>query len=206
MKTTYLGYGDGWLPAGAFWRLLATLLDIALYCGICTLLALPAGLSFDASALWGGIDDLARAVSDPIWSGHASGILGLWIALWWCYFIVSWGLLGASPGKWAFGLRIIDYHQRCPIGPARAALRLVAYAVSSITFEWGHVLIVLRQDRRALHDILAGTRVVRRSPRRIRNSQVSEAKDETPNNETAADEEFPEAPEPTEEHGPPTDR
>lgn len=188
MKTTYLGYGDGWLPAGAFWRLLATILDIALYCGICTLLALPAGLSFDTSALWGGIDDLARAVSDPIWSGHASGIIGLWIALWWCYFIVGWGLLGTTPGKWAFGLRIIDYHQRCPIGPARAALRLAAYAVSSVTFEWGHLLIVLRQDRRALHDILAGTRVVRRSPRRSRTREIEDAPEEIPGDEMTAEE------------------
>ena len=108
---------------------------------------------------------MAKAASDSVWLGHASSILGLWIALWWCYFVVGWGLLGATPGKWAFGLRIMDYHQRCPIGPARALLRLAAYMVSSVTFEWGHLLMLIRSDRRTLHDVLAGTRVVRKSKR-----------------------------------------
>jgi len=157
---------DGWVPAGAGRRGLATLLDMALYCSLCALLATPVGRQFDWGAALGGIDDFARTVSDHIWLAHASGILGLWVALWWCYFVVGWGLLGATPGKWAMGLRIMDYRQHCPIGPARALLRLAAYCVSSVTLEWGHFLILIRTDRRALHDILAGTRVVRRTKQR----------------------------------------
>lgn len=165
---THALYADeGWRPAGALRRLLATLLDMAVYCSLCMLLAVPVEQSFDWSALWGGIDAIARATSDRAWLDHASSVLGLCIALWWCYFVVGWGLLGATPGKWAMGLRIVDYRQRCPIGPARAMLRLAAYCVSSITFEWGHLMILVRNDRRALHDVLAGTRVVRR-PRRSR--------------------------------------
>jgi uncharacterized RDD family membrane protein YckC len=159
---------DGWAPAGAGRRGVATLLDIVLYCGLCALLAIPVSRQFDWGAARGGIDNLARAVSDHIWLAHASGILGLWVALWWCYLVVGWGLLGATPGKWAMGLRIMDYRQHCPIGPARALLRLAAYCVSSVTFEWGHFLILIRTDRRALHDILAGTRVVKRSKRAVR--------------------------------------
>ena len=52
---------EGWQPAGAFWRLLATLLDMALYCGLCTLIAVPVGQAFDWSALWGSIDEIANA-------------------------------------------------------------------------------------------------------------------------------------------------
>lgn len=158
-----LDFADGWRPAGVSWRLAATLLDMAMYCGLCVLLAIPVSQKFDWSAAWGGIDQLARATSDPQWLAHASGILGLWIALWWCYFVVGWGLLGATPGKWAVGLRITDYRQRYPIGPTRALLRLAAYCVSSMTFEWGHMLMLIRYDKRTLHDILAGTRVVRKS-------------------------------------------
>jgi len=158
-----LDFADGWRPAGVSWRLAATLLDMAMYCGLCALLAIPVSQKFDWSAAWGGIDQLARATSDPQWLAHASGILGLWIALWWCYFVVGWGLLGATPGKWAVGLRITDYRQRYPIGPTRALLRLAAYCVSSMTFEWGHMLMLIRYDKRTLHDILAGTRVVRKS-------------------------------------------
>ena len=158
-----LDFADGWRPAGFTWRLAGTILDMAMYCGLCMLLAIPVSKKFDWSAAWGGIDQLAKATSDPQWLAHASGILGLWIALWWCYFVVGWGLLGATPGKWAVGLRITDYRQRYPIGPTRALLRLAAYCVSSMTFEWGHMLMLIRYDKRTLHDILAGTRVVRKS-------------------------------------------
>lgn len=161
---------DGWPPAGVLRRAPATILDIALYVALCALLAVPVSSRFDWSIAWSGIDNVARAASEPSWLGHASGIVGLWIALWWCYFIVGWGLLGATPGKWACGLRIIDHHQRCPIGPVRAMLRLAAYSVSSVTLGWGHLLVVFRSDRRALHDILAGTRVVRKPRRRKRES------------------------------------
>ncbi len=154
---------EGWRPAGALRRLFATLLDMAVFCGLCMLLAIPIEQTFEWSALWGGFDDIARAASNREWLSHASSVLGFWIALWWCYFIVGWGLLGATPGKWAMGLRIVDYRQRCPIGPTRAMLRLAAYCVSSITFEWGHLMILFRNDRRALHDVLAGTRVVWKS-------------------------------------------
>lgn len=163
MTTRALFADEGWQPAGALCRLAATVLDMAVYCGLCLLLAIPVERSFDWSTLWGGIDEVARATSDPAWLGHASSILGLWIALWWCYFVVGWGLLGATPGKWAMGLRIVDYRQRCPIGPTRAVLRLAAYCVSSIMFEWGHLVVLVRNDRRALHDVLAGTRVVRQA-------------------------------------------
>jgi len=166
------------VPAGAGRRGVATLIDMALYCGLCLLLAIPVSRQFDWGAARGGIDDLARAISDH-WLAHASGILGLWIALWWCYFVVGWGILGATPGKWVMGLRIMDYHQHCPIGPVRALLRLAAYCVSAVTFEWGHLLIVLRTDRRALHDVLAGTRVVRKSRRAVRAIPASESAPES---------------------------
>ena len=152
---------EGWRPAGAFWRSIATLLDMALYCGLCMLIAVPVGQAFDWSTLWGGIDEIANAASNPNWLGHASSIVGLWIALWWCYFLVGWGLLGWTPGKLVLGLRVVDHQGRCPIGASRAAMRLVAYTASSATLVCGHLLALFRCDCRALHDVLSGTRVVR---------------------------------------------
>jgi len=107
------------------------------------------------------IEGLVATISQPTWLNHAAGMIGIWAGFWWAYFAFGWGLLGATPGKWLLGLRIVDYRQRCPIGLARATLRLAAYSVSSLTLCWGHLLPLLRGDRRALHDILAGTRVVR---------------------------------------------
>jgi len=80
----------------------------------------------------------------------------------------------------------MDYRQHCPIGPVRALLRLAAYCVSAVTLEWGHLLIVLRTDRRALHDILAGTRVVRKSRRAVRTSPDPPTEKE-PDDETEDD-------------------
>lgn len=153
----------GLQPAGLLRRLPATIIDMIVFCGVCALLAYPACRDID----WGiAIADPAAfldSLTDPGWIAHAAGILGLWIAFWWCYFAVGWGLLGATLGKWLFGLRIVDHRGRAPIGLSRAFLRLAAYSVSSVTVGMGHLLIVLRPDRRALHDVLAGTWVVRRS-------------------------------------------
>jgi uncharacterized RDD family membrane protein YckC len=132
------------------------------FCAISALLALPVIRAVDWAALPRDLDQVTNTVSDPGWISHASGVLGMWIALWWCYFAVGWGMLGATPGKWLLRLRIVDHRGRSPIGLTRAILRMVAYTVSSLTLGLGHLMLIFRADRRSLHDILAGTRVVRR--------------------------------------------
>jgi uncharacterized RDD family membrane protein YckC len=135
---------------------------MVVFCGICALLAYPVSRHIDWPSAVADPTAFFSSLTDPSWIAHAAGILGLWIALWWCYFAVGWGLLGATIGKWAVGLSIVDHRGRAPIGLSRAFLRLAAYSVSSVTLGMGHLLIVLRPDRRALHDVLAGTWVVRR--------------------------------------------
>jgi uncharacterized RDD family membrane protein YckC len=143
-------------------RLPATIIDMMIYCGACALLAYPVSRDIDWTVASMDLAQLWNSLTDPAWIAHAAGILGLWIALWWCYFAVGWGLLGATAGKLMLGVRIVDHRGRYPIGLSRAFLRLAAYSVSSVTLGMGHLLIVLRPDRRALHDVLAGTWVVRR--------------------------------------------
>jgi uncharacterized RDD family membrane protein YckC len=148
--------------AGPARRLSATLVDMIVFAGISVALGWP--LYRSLLPLIGSdpsYDRIVAALAEPRWLNHAAGILGLWIALWHAYFVVGWGLLGATPGKWLFGLRVVDHQRRYPVGASRALLRLAAYSVSSATLGVGHLLILLRRDRRALHDILAGTRVVR---------------------------------------------
>ena len=153
---------EGLRPSGILRRTGATIVDMVIYCGMCTLLAYPVSRTLDWPTAVEDPSALFRALSEPAFVAHAAGILGLWIALWWCYFAVGWGLVGATPGKLCFGLRIVDHRGRRPIGLSRAFLRLAAYSVSSVTFGLGHTLIVLRPDHRALHDLLAGTWVVHR--------------------------------------------
>lgn len=155
------------LPSAGWWRrVTANLLDMAVFCSLSGLLVLPLvhGLDVDLEALDPNL--LIATMSLPTWRNHAAGVMGVWIGLWWAYFALGWGLAGATPGKWMAGVTIVDHRERCPIGIPRALLRIVAYCVSSVTLGAGHLLMLFRRDRRALHDILAGTRVVVRRGRR----------------------------------------
>jgi uncharacterized RDD family membrane protein YckC len=159
------GPPQGAAPAGFVRRVAATLVDMVVYCGLCALLAYPLSRHLDWPLAVNDPEAFLGSLTDPGLVAHAAGILGLWIALWWCYFAVSWGLAGATVGKWALGLRLVDHRGNAPIGLTRAVLRLAAYSVSSLTFALGHLLVALRHDRRALHDILAGTWIVTKKPK-----------------------------------------
>lgn len=65
----------------------------------------------------------------------------------------------ATPGQRALGLRVVDAGG-ARIGRPRALLRHLAGTLSWLTLNIGHALVLLRPDGRALHDLVAGTRVV----------------------------------------------
>jgi uncharacterized RDD family membrane protein YckC len=76
------------------------------------------------------------------------------------YFVLCHGTAGQTLGKRLLGARVID-QSGAPIGYLRALGRCVATIVAAMPFGIGFVMAGLRQDRRGLHDLLAGTRVVR---------------------------------------------
>jgi uncharacterized RDD family membrane protein YckC len=95
-----------------------------------------------------------------------AGVCGvLWLLFVFIYVIDGWARRGGSPGMRALGLRLFDWRQRIPIGYTRAWLRLGAVLVTCMTLGLGFLLIAFRKDRRALHDLLAGT-IVAHPPRR----------------------------------------
>ena len=68
---------------------------------------------------------------------------------------------GATPGKKLMGLTLTrpgTLNTREPIGPARAALRLVGITAGNILFV--DLIVALLRDRRALHDLIADSIVV----------------------------------------------
>jgi uncharacterized RDD family membrane protein YckC len=74
------------------------------------------------------------------------------------------GLTGFTAGKWAAGLRILrdDGHE---IGIGRAFVRHFAgYPLSFITLGIGFLIAALTARGRGLHDLIAGTLVVREGP------------------------------------------
>ena len=89
----------------------------------------------------------------------------LWLIYAWYYVVHGWARRGGTIGLRLMGLRLTDWKGRSPVGYSRAWLRLIALGVTVLTLGAGFLLIVLRRDRRALHDVLAGTRVVRRNGR-----------------------------------------
>ena len=75
------------------------------------------------------------------------------------------GQFGATLGKLVIGARIVAA-DGSPLGFPRAFLRFLSTIVTQFTLGAGFLLTLIRPDRRALHDLLAGTRVIyRRQPR-----------------------------------------
>jgi uncharacterized RDD family membrane protein YckC len=75
------------------------------------------------------------------------------------YDVLLNGRYGATIGKMAVGARIVQA-DGSPIGYGRAALRWVGARVSDSLFFAGYLMIAMRPDKRALHDLLAGTKVI----------------------------------------------
>lgn len=77
--------------------------------------------------------------------------------------IVMAGLTGRTVGKWTTGLRIERTDGRLP-GIGRVMLRhLVGYPLSLLPFGLGFLMVAVSSTGRGLHDLIAGTIVVRRS-------------------------------------------
>jgi uncharacterized RDD family membrane protein YckC len=91
-----------------------------------------------------------------VWANHA---LPIFYPLFFLYDVVLNGRFGATLGKMAIGARIVVW-DGSRLGYTRAAVRWLAARVSDLFFFAGYLLIAFRADKRALHDLLAGTRVI----------------------------------------------
>jgi uncharacterized RDD family membrane protein YckC len=90
------------------------------------------------------------------WFNHAAPFF---YPLYFLYDVLFNGRFGATVGKMAIGARIVMW-DGSPIGYQRAAWRWLAARISDLFCFAGYILIALRPDKRALHDLLAGTRVI----------------------------------------------
>ncbi len=116
--------------------------------------------------------------------GYALGLAGLdspiiSLLLGTLYFMCFWAILGTSPGKMALGLRIITADGQ-PMNWAKAGLRYALFFVSGLSvftnsglrslasiaglvLLGGLILLATDAQKRALHDRLAGTMVVKKA-------------------------------------------
>lgn len=133
-------------PAGFWVRAVAALLDVVVF----------------------GLVKLALGVlAARVWRTDLDGALGVQGVIGACtvlfavvYVIVLHALDGQTIGKLLVGVRVVGLDGNPPALGA-SVLRLFAYGVSLIPFGLGFVMAGLRADKRALHDLLAGTRVER---------------------------------------------
>ncbi len=76
------------------------------------------------------------------------------------YFIVMIALKGQTVGKMAMGIKVVNMDGSQPSwGPA--ILRFLGYLVSNFICYIGYLIAAFRADKRALHDLIAGTRVIK---------------------------------------------
>jgi uncharacterized RDD family membrane protein YckC len=111
---------------------------------------------------------LARALWGPGPDGGATapgGVLFFTLLFTIVYTTTLHMLGGQTLGKSLVGVRVVAADGTLlTIGPA--LLRHLAYALSAMPLGFGFLMAGLRRDKRALHDLIAGSRVEWTTPRR----------------------------------------
>ncbi|TDP61601.1 RDD family protein [Roseateles toxinivorans] len=135
-------------PAGMAARLCAFLLDALLM------------LALSAPLMWLAYREPIARLDDvrPLSMAINWLLPGLICILFWCW-------QGATPGKLLAGIRVIDMRTGARPGLWQSLLRWLGYFVSALPLGLGLLWAAIDPDKRAWHDRLAGTQVVRRRPR-----------------------------------------
>ena len=146
------------LPPAGFWiRGVAVVVDVVV------LALVEISLRYVASRLGGddfrdpengGLTAPVRALAD---------VFTLLFAL--LYTTVLHATAGQTIGKMILGIRVVDVDGTL-LAPGASLLRSFAYGASALPVGLGFVMAGLRRDKRALHDLLAGSRVERVRSRR----------------------------------------
>ena len=91
--------------------------------------------------------------------GVAGNVVIAYLVWGFIYFAHFWGLNGRTAGEALFGVQVLT-DEGGDVSFRRAALRTLAFPLSFIILGLGFLGILLGDQRRALHDVIAGTVVV----------------------------------------------
>ena len=75
------------------------------------------------------------------------------------YYAYSWSVGGKTPGMMLLGVQVVG-QDGSHVGTRRGLVRALAFPLSFLLLGLGFLGILLGRDRRALHDVIAGTAVV----------------------------------------------
>jgi len=146
--------------AGFWLRFVARLIDQAIL-GLASILVLALGGAIAFGVYRSGARDGA---TEP-WLFGLLALLGLAVVVgqWLYYALQERSRHQATPGKRLLGLAVVDEALR-PIGFGRATGRHFGKILSGLIFNVGFLMAAFTARKQALHDLLAGTRVVRARP------------------------------------------
>jgi len=149
-------------PAGFWMRLAAYIIDLLALSVIFMVVWSPL-----AQARHWQLPEIPQSLSDASFQQYLKQLtswrdeaLPIFYPIFLIYDVLLNGRFGATLGKMAVGAKITML-DGAPITYSRAALRWLAARLSDFFF-LGYILIGLRRDKRGLHDLLAGTKVVYR--------------------------------------------
>jgi uncharacterized RDD family membrane protein YckC len=152
----------GRFRAAGFWRrAIAGLVDLAILLPVWAAAGLALCLAFGQP-----IPRLPELSPDLLIAALLDGnsasesLLAISGILFFLYFFLFHAMRGQTPGKQLLGLRIIDGYGGRP-GLLRTLVRTASYLLSALPCSLGFVWIGFDRERRALHDWIAGTYVVR---------------------------------------------
>jgi uncharacterized RDD family membrane protein YckC len=131
--------------AGAVTRLAAFVIDVALAVGSFTIVSGTLGSVLRTVGIGARVGGAAFSAATLAWL----------FAYWW----PSTAVAGRTPGMAIVGLRIVT-RAGAPLSGRRAFVRVLTLPLSFVLFGLGLLCIVLDRERRALHDMIAGSAVV----------------------------------------------
>jgi uncharacterized RDD family membrane protein YckC len=77
---------------------------------------------------------------------------------------------GATPGKKAMGIEVVDAKTLGAVSSAQGIVRFIGYIISALPLCAGFIMAAFRKDKRALHDLLADTCVIYKEEKDEKNS------------------------------------
>lgn len=153
-KVEYAGFGV---------RLLAYILDSVVQ--LCVIV--PLALAMFGSAFF----------TNPEFNGGAREYLLTWFFPL-LYAVLFWKYKSATPGKIWMGIMIVDARTGVVPVTGKLLLRYVGYIVCVLTLMLGFLLILIDKKKRGLHDMMAGTLVIK-TPELVAQEHNVSAQDET---------------------------
>jgi uncharacterized RDD family membrane protein YckC len=134
--------------AGSVSRFLAYAIDVAASSAVFALAL--AAISYVAKVVTG---------HEVSWNKGNAVVAAVFVAWQFLYFGYSWAASGRTFGMAVLGIRVV-MADGTTIEPRRGALRALVFPLSFLLCGLGFLGILVQRERRALHDLIAGTAVI----------------------------------------------